>query len=252
MRLSQVLSLLTLLVPTMVLSADVAPLPKSVATKTQQPSVSAEPELTAVVNKYYVELKVKNVAKGTAIIWDSFPEDKAETRIIKVEQAYILTGPPGEYRVKVRLVKGEDVTELKWVGKLAGGVTPPQPPPDINPKPVDPPDIKPVPVTSFRVFLVYESADSLSTSDRAVIYGKVVEDWLTANCTGGKAGWRRRDKDAPGENDTAMSGLWAAIQKNVTVTPCVAVEVNGKVEIINTEATPAKMIEKLQSYKGGK
>ncbi len=83
-----------------------------------------------------------------------------------------------------------------------------------------------------------------------MIYGRVVEDWLNANCTDGNKGWRRRDKDAPGENDPKMAALWSAVQPAVTTTPCIAVEVNGKVEIIPTEATTAAMIAKLNTYRG--
>jgi hypothetical protein len=132
----------------------------------------------------------------------------------------------------------------------------PQPPP-VPPKPVDPvvPDPvvpKPVPVTSFRVIFIVETADTLTAAQRAVVYGKAVEEWTTANCTGGKNGWRRRDKSVPGDADPTMAALWAAIQPNVTTTPAVAVEVNGKVEIIPVEATPAKMIDVLKTYRGGK
>lgn len=129
-------------------------------------------------------------------------------------------------------------------------------PPDVivpvvppTPKPTDP-VTPPAPVTSFRVVLIYESADTLTAAQRAVVYGKPVEDWMTANCTGGKAGWRRRDKDSPGDADPTMAALWAAIQPKVTTTPCAAVEVNGKVELIPLDATPAAMVATLTSYRG--
>ena len=110
---------------------------------------------------------------------------------------------------------------------------------------------------------MYESGDSLTAAQRGIVYGKAVEDFLTANCTGGKSGWRRRDKDAPGENDATMAALWAAVEpgtlpdgkpdpKRITVTPCVVMERNGKVEIVNLEATPAAMIDKLKKYRDGK
>jgi hypothetical protein len=38
----------------------------------------------------------------------------------------------------------------------------------------------------------------------------------------------------------------------VTLTPCVAVEVNGKVEIISLETNPAAMVAKFKTYIGGK
>jgi hypothetical protein len=123
----------------------------------------------------------------------------------------------------------------------------PQPPP--TPKPVEP---KVEPAKSLRVFLIFESGDTVTPAQRGVLYGKAVEDWLNANCTGGRDGWRRRDKDAPGEADPTMAAMWAAVQPKVTVTPCVAVERDGKVDLIALEATPAKMVEVLNTYKAGK
>ncbi len=139
-------------------------------------------------------------------------------------------------------VKGE--TEGVTTTLLAGTPTPIVPvPPDVPIVPVDP-------LKTFRVIFIYESADTLTPDVRAVVYGKVVEDWMNANCTSGKAGWRRRDKDAPGDADPTMSALWNTIKPAITVTPCVAMERNGKVEIINISVTPAKMVEELSKYRG--
>ena len=120
----------------------------------------------------------------------------------------------------------------------------PQPPP-VDPNKPKPPEPKPpVVVTSFRVILVYESADTLTAAQNSVLYGKEVENWLNANCTGGKAGWRRRDKDLSGENDPAIVAVWDAVKaefappKN-TKTPAVAIQVNDKIDIIPLAATPS-------------
>lgn len=124
------------------------------------------------------------------------------------------------------------------------GARPPPTPPD--PKP-------PEPVKSFRVIFVYESADLLTTAQKGVVFGLSVETWLNANCTDGKNGWRRRDKDATGGKDTeVMNALWAAVKPKVTVTPCVAVEVNGKVDLIPLESTPVLMVAKFNEYRGAK
>lgn len=125
---------------------------------------------------------------------------------------------------------------------------PPTPDPDPTPKPPGPVD----PLKTFRVILIFESADNLTPAQRGIVYGKAVEDYLIANCTGGRAGFRRRDKDAPGENDPTMAALWAAVQPAVTVTPCIALERNGKVEIVNLPKTPAETIEMMKRYKEGK
>lgn len=135
------------------------------------------------------------------------------------------------------------------------GVEPPAPPEPPKPPtpPVPPP---PVVVTSFRVIMVYESADTLPAAQTSVLYGKTVENFLDATCTGGKAGWRRRDKDSPGENDPAMVQIWSAVKgefappKN-TKTPAVVVQVNEKIDIIPLAATPAEMVAILTKYAKG-
>lgn len=129
----------------------------------------------------------------------------------------------------------------------------PRPPPGPEPKPPDPPtpDPKPVPVTSFRVIFAVESGDTLTADQRGVIYGVAVETWLTKNCTGGKEGWRRRDKDTV--NLTGDIGaVWEAARNKITTTPCVLVERNRHIEIIPVETTPAKMIAVLNKYLEGK
>jgi hypothetical protein len=125
----------------------------------------------------------------------------------------------------------------------------PQPPP--KPKPDDPDKPKP-PVTSFRVILGFESGATMTQAQINVLYGSVVENYLNASCTGGKAGWRRRDKDAAGDGDATFSAMWKAIQPAITTVPFAAVEVNGKIEIIPLEPTPAAMVEKFKTYNGGK
>lgn len=132
---------------------------------------------------------------------------------------------------------------------IAVGPAPPDVKPD-EPKPDVKPD--PKPVTSFRVFLIYESGATYPSAVNTVLYGNVVESWLNENCTGGKAGWRRRDKDLSGDADPTMAALWKAVQPSLTTIPCVAVEVNGKAEIIPLEVTPAAMVAKLNTYRGNK
>lgn len=122
----------------------------------------------------------------------------------------------------------------------------PRPPPDDDKKD------ETKPVTSFRVFLIYESGATYPQAAINVLYGGQVEEWLTANCTGGKSGWRRRDRSLGGENDPTFAAMWAAIQPKLTTHPCIAIEVNGKVEIIPLEPTQAAMVEKLKTYRGAK
>ncbi len=176
----------------------------------------------------------------------------------------VMSAPKGEITISVRTMVidyNAKITTRKSgsltfnIGDVAPVPPPPPPkPPEPDPAPKPP---TPQPVLSFRVILVYESGDTLTGPQNSIIYGKTVEDFLTATCTGGKAGWRRRDKDAGGDGDPAMSAVWSAIQKEFapprnTKTPAVAVQVNERIEIIPLAATPAEMVAVLKKYAEGK
>lgn len=173
-----------------------------------------------LTDKTVLVVPVRGLPAGTYPCWAVASSKTGEQRVVTF--AVVVPGPPAP-------------------PPAPPGPTPPAPGP--APSPTDP-------VTSFRVVVVYESGDSLTAPQRAVVYGKAVEDWLTANCTGGAAGWRRRDKDAPGDADPTMAALWAAVRPKVTVTPCLAVERNGKVDIIPLGATPDAMLTTLKTYRG--
>lgn len=163
---------------------------------------------------------------------------------------------PSKTAVPCLGVKAGSVTISAWgvldgkAKKLAALTLQVGPAPPIEP--VDPVEPKPVPVTSFRVFIVFESGKTYSADQVSVMSGKVVEEWLDANCTGGNAGWRRRDQNLGGEKDPKFAELWSAIQPAITTLPMFAVEVNNKVKIIPLEKTPAEMVAKLKAMKEGK
>lgn len=195
------------------------------------------------------------------------PAGKVKEIVVKSaagkELAYKLVGGPaafremkgaGTERVFWLITETDEWSAIVWwtvgegdsaVTEINGGGNKPKPPLPPGPGPA------PGPAKSFHVVLVYESGTNPTPEQRAVLYGKDVEAWLTANCTGGTDGWRRRDKDSDGDADTTMASLWAAVKPKVTTTPCVAVERDGKVDIINVEASPAAMIQTLQKYKTG-
>lgn len=144
--------------------------------------------------------------------------------------------------------KDQVKTRRVLIDCLVAPIPPPVPP---DPKPPEPKP--PEPVSSFRVVFVVETGDTPTADHSGVIYGGLVEDFLNHKCTGGRKGWFRRDKDADVNRlDSTMQALWKAVQPKVTTTPCVAVEVNGKVEIINLEPTQTQMIQKFRTYLGGK
>ncbi len=186
---------------------------------------------------------------GPIRIRGKFADSKGvETRVYGKKQVFIVERLLDENKVPVPgTVELLLVPRGKVERRLVDDGSGPRPPPDPGPKPRPKP---PEPVSSFRVFIVFESATTLTTAQKAVVTGVKVEEWLDKNCTGGANGWRRRDKDSPGETDREMAALWKAIQLEITAVPCVAVEVNKSVEIIPLGATPDEMIATLKKYKG--
>lgn len=191
-------------------------------------------------------------APAGAAVSDHFPGIK------QGESAPAWHKAPSKTAVPCLGVSGGSTTISAWgvldgrakkIAELTMQVGPAPPKPD-EPKPDDPKP--PQPVTSFRVFLVYESGATYSSAVNSVLYGNAVEEWLNANCTGGKAGWRRRDKDLSGDADPTMAAMWNAVKPAVTTIPCAAVEVNGKVEIIPLGKTPAEMVATFKKYREGK
>lgn len=108
-----------------------APNPRPVVSFSQETAPALVGGDTAL---YMVEIKITNAPKGSAILWDLYVKDAntgqfyaegaAQTRIIRTEQVFIFAGPAGTYRVKCRLVKGEDVIQLVWEGQLTGNIVP--------------------------------------------------------------------------------------------------------------------------------
>lgn len=188
-------------------------------------------------------------APGPLTIHSKFADAPGEPRLQTFDKKYV-------YLVK-SLKDGRDELIIVPVGATDEGAARrvtfqvgqmPQPPPGPGPKPPEP---KPV-VTSFRVIIGFESGVTVPQSVINIAHGRVVEEWLNANCTGGKSGWRRRDQNLSSENDPTMAKLWKAVQDAKPTTPFFAVEVNGQVECIPFEATPEAMVAKLQTYKGAK
>lgn len=164
-------------------AADPAPDPRPAraAAKLGNPAAAqAEAEAPVLVGvksaPWLLELKVRGVPKGTAIIWDVFPEDKATTRIVKAEQALLVAGPAGEYRVKCRLIRGEDVTELRDVVTLTGGAPAPGP----EPKPPAPKPDPASPTAAKVVVVVVEETAARTPAQGKALFDRGFRDWLKA------------------------------------------------------------------------
>ncbi len=124
------------------------------------------------------------------------------------------------------------------------------------PKPIDPPTPpEPKPVTSFRVILVFESGQTMTPAQSGLFYGEALETYLTANCTGGRAGWDRRDKDKnPATDTTPLRDAWIDAKPKIEPgnPPCLAVVVNKTIYIEPLAATFAEQAKVLDKYRGGK
>jgi hypothetical protein len=127
----------------------------------------------------------------------------------------------------------------------------PRPPPDVNPvEPVVPPG----PVTSFRVIFGFESGKNLTGPQLGAAYAKEVEEYLKANTTpeGGLAGFRRYDVDTEVKNEQpTMKALWEAVKSQITTTPCLIIEVNGKATILPYPKDAADSLATLKKYRTG-
>lgn len=109
------------------------------------PRASAQLRIGAQAGTVYapyrlIELKATGADPKAGYIWDVFPEDRADVR--ETPGAVILTGPPGDYLVKLRTVTvGPDgaikIESARFPFTISGsGPTPPPPPPP--PDPTDP------------------------------------------------------------------------------------------------------------------
>ncbi|HVL15935.1 MAG TPA: hypothetical protein VM529_25405 [Gemmata sp.] len=197
------------------------------------------PPGVVVVTKEQGPLKIRGLFVGNKIV---------STRTYAKKNVFIVERiAPGD--VELLLVPAGKV-ERRVVGDGDGPIPPPKPKPD------DPPAPKPPePATSFRVIFVYESGDTLTAAQHSVIFGKSVSDYLDATATkeAGRPGWRRFDKDAAAEKEQpTMRALWSAVRPQLTATPCLVVEVNGRAEIVPLPATPAEALATLKTYSGGK
>jgi hypothetical protein len=177
------------------------------------------------------------LAKLEAAVDVKYKSDKAE---ITRKRAALAKGLKAQYdSLTIKLTKAGII-----------GPQPKPPAPKPKPKPDDPP--APTPARSFRVIFAVESGDTLTPGQLGAIYGLEVENWLLKNCTGGKAGFARRDKDNPVVAGKDLGDIWQAARPSIARTPAVVVERNTKVEIIPVEDTPAKMIAVLDEYLQGK
>lgn len=184
--------------------------------------------------------------KDSVVIDGDFIDGGEETREYKAKQVFLVKRlQPGSFEL-LKVPAGK--VERRQLDDVVPGPMPPGP----SPPGPQPPGPAPVPAKTFRVIFAVESGDTLTAAQAGVIYGKDVEAWLTKNCTGGKDGFRRRDRNTTDVSGKEMNEIWQAARQAITATPCVAVEKNGHIEIIALESTPEKMIAVFEEYLQGK
>lgn len=203
--------------------------------------VGERPAVVTIAVPAGAEMGVAPAFAPEDVLWFPGETDKGGRK-----QYLVQPYKPGVYRV-VFWTKGE--TEYSTLVIDATGTAPVPPKP---PTPPDPPT--PVPVTSFRAVLVFESGATYTPGQIGALHAKSVEDYLTAKCTDGRAGWRRRDRDVMSVSDdsAAFKAFWDKARPAAQGTPCIAFEVNGVVKVEPLPATAAATLELVKKYAEGK
>lgn len=133
--------------------------------------------------------------------------------------------------------------------------TPPVPPGPVPPVPPDPKPPAPEQVTSFRVFLIYESGKTLPIAQAGVLYGLPLETALNTATKGdgSKFAWRRIDKDADASTlPVGLREVWAVTKPQVTSVPAIALQVNDKITIEPLPSSQAEAVALVKKYRGEK
>lgn len=110
---------------------------------------------TEIFEGQAAHLKAVNVPAGTAVIWDVYPEVKNDehgneiiTTVIELRDKenvphLIVTGISGKYSVKLRVIKGEEVSTIRGTILVKSRAPVPPNPPGPNPPGPNPPGPNP-------------------------------------------------------------------------------------------------------------
>lgn len=172
-------------------------------------------------------IKVEATTNCKAVKWYAmdgglaiFPMD-----LLKDTRTAVVVGKqPGRYRLLAYTAAGDTPSDPAIVLVIVGNAPPPVPP-EPGPQPPGPnPPQPPTPAKELRVILVYESAATLTAGQRKALYSGLVEEYLNAKCAGGKAGWRRWDRDIDLTHATEdWKSRWASAKPNVKTVPAVVI-----------------------------
>lgn len=137
--------------------------------------MAAPPQITGetTVDQYrLVQLTVSNAAAEAAVLWDVYPEDNVDIREF-ADGLLIFTAPPGDYKIKLRLINGKQVDTLRAVVTIKGTNPAPGPAPGPNPGPGPAPGPAPSPVLPDGKFKL--AAKALQWSSSVTSASKAVE-----------------------------------------------------------------------------
>ena len=135
--------------------------------------MAAPPQIAGetTVDQYrLVQLTVSNAAPEAAVLWDVYPEDNVDIREF-ADGLLIFTAPPGDYKIKLRLINGKQVDTLRSVVTIKG--TNPGPAPGPTPGPTPGPGPAPSPVLPDGKFKL--AAKALQWSSSVTSASKVAE-----------------------------------------------------------------------------
>lgn len=219
----------------------------------------AAPPTVTVPDKVYAEVgdwaffTVVTDGKGTKVVsltpgLKRFPADKLKD----VNEFGFRATTPGSYQVLVYSGNAEGASEPKIVTVVFGGS--PIPPGPVPPGP-EPPPVPPVPVaiTSFRVFLVYDSTKRLTPVQNGVLFGETLEKALTTATVGDEAKftWRRIDIGSePAPLPGGLREAWAAAKPQITSVPAIVLQVNNTITIESLPTTGADAAALVVKYRG--
>lgn len=170
------------------------------------------------------------------------------THLLKDTKTAVVSGARGRYRLLAYTAAGDEPSEPRVTTVVIGDA------PDVKPRPDDPPkpDVPPVPAGELRVVLVEETAERMTKAQLEALGSLKVRQWLDANCAGGKAGWRRWDKDVVlSERELpVMKQLWLDAKKSLNVTPAVVIVKGASGQVHPLPADEAGLLELLKKYGG--
>lgn len=144
-----------------------------------------------------VRLEASGAEPDAAILWDVIPEEVADVE--ERDGKLWFVAPPGQYKIKLRTIKGKAVQTARATVTIGDGDPTPGPqPPGPGPQPPPPSPAAPIAAPGFRVLIVYQDQMPLPLAQHSVIYGQAMRNYLNAKCPrepSGQASYRIWDAD---------------------------------------------------------